>query len=148
MGIFSRNVTPENTHGAKTIVSIGCEIRGEIGCPGNVHIDGLIDGHLHVDQAITIGKEGRLLGNAETNQLFVSGEFVGQANCRQLIIMPGGRFCGELTCESLTIEDGGRFEGNCVHKPFCPTTESDSTATVALTVDRTRDNSPLLQSQV
>ncbi|WP_407645330.1 bactofilin family protein [Halothiobacillus diazotrophicus] len=111
-------------------------------------MDGLIDGHLHVAQTITIGKEGRLYGNANTEHLFVAGEFVGLANCRQLTILPGGRFNGELSCESLTIEDGGRFEGNCTHKSFLPTPVAEPGAPEdASALDRARDNSHLLQNQ-
>lgn len=144
MGIFSRNAASENAYGAKTIVAVGCEIRGELACPGNIHIDGIVDGRLQVEQSVTVGKEGRFLGNARTDQLFLSGEFIGQAHCRQLVILPGGRYRGELICESLNIEEGGRFEGNCVYQPFHLPTEIEDK--VALTSDRNADNAALLKN--
>jgi len=74
---------------------------------------------------LTVGKEGILSGEAEVDQLLLSGEFQGRVHCRHASILESGLLRGELYCESLTIEEGGHFDGNCAHQPYRPDTRSE-----------------------
>jgi cytoskeletal protein CcmA (bactofilin family) len=111
MAIFDKGNTMAKETNSTTIISKGAKIKGELNLFAKLHIEGEVDGNIISTNMVSIGKDGKILGELQAKKLIVSGVFEGKATCDIVEIVSGGILRGEICMSDLIIEKGGIFEG-------------------------------------
>ncbi len=76
-----------------------------------LHVDGELNGIIHSESIVVIGKNGNLKGELKADKIVVNGYFEGELEADSLEILTGGVVSGNITIKELAIENGGRFNG-------------------------------------
>ena len=97
-----------------TIISADLVVVGDINSPGDVQLEGKIQGDVR-SASLTVGPAGRIEGDVFAESVAVFGEITGKVSARSVLVTATGRVDGGLIVESLTVETGGHFEGHCAH---------------------------------
>ncbi|MDY7095436.1 MAG: polymer-forming cytoskeletal protein [Acidobacteriota bacterium] len=105
----------------------GSNVQGDLHFENTFRIDGKFTGKIVSDGTLVVGEDGRLEGEVEVGQIFVSGRVDGQIKAqRRVQIAPNGQVYADVDTPTLMIEDGALFEGRCTmsarkaHKPSAP----------------------------
>jgi cytoskeletal protein CcmA (bactofilin family) len=103
----------QRTADAITVISAGSIVEGTLRVRGMVQIDGTIDGHLIAEGHVSVGPEGRIVGEVSADQLSVGGKVEGTLHARgHLHVLASGSVHGNARYASLQIERGGVMDGN------------------------------------
>ena len=98
---------------AITVIAAGSVIEGTLRVRGMVQVDGTIDGTLIADGHVSVGPDGRILGEVTADQLSVGGKIEGTINAKGLLhVLASGAVRGSARYASLEIERGGVMDGN------------------------------------
>ena len=111
-GEFESNKTDANT----TIITAGATIKGEFNLSCNLYIDGNLEGTIHSQKEVNIGKNGTVKGNIVTKRLVVQGYIEGSVDAHKVEIKAAGHVKGEISSNELIIESKGIFEGKSIIK--------------------------------
>lgn len=111
MGIFSRSGRARKGVSAKTVIASGCHILGQITLDGDLHVDGTVEGTLAVTH-VSVGKNGRVVGDIQAKHVILSGHVSGQITCEQLELLAGCFLQGDVNCQNLVVEKGAQFIGS------------------------------------
>lgn len=76
-----------------------------------LHVDGELNGIIHSESIVVIGKNGNLKGELQADKIVVNGYFEGQLEANSLEILAGGVVNGDISIQKISIESGGRFNG-------------------------------------
>lgn len=76
-----------------------------------LHVDGELNGIVHSESIVVIGKNGNLKGELKADNIVVNGCFEGDLEADSLEILAGGVVSGNISIKDLAIENGGRFNG-------------------------------------
>lgn len=96
-----------------TVIAAGSVVEGTLRVRGMVQVDGTIDGTLIADGHVSVGPDGRILGEVTADQLSVGGKIEGTLNARgHLHVLASGAVRGNARYASLEIERGGVMDGN------------------------------------
>jgi len=121
MAIFSNNDSKhQNSETGTTIITFGSNINGEISLECNLYIDGTIEGVIRSSKEITVGNNGKILGEVHTQKLTVHGKVDGNIYADVVNIKPKGFISGMIESSQLIIEPNGFFEGNSKKKETAP----------------------------
>lgn len=85
-----------------------------------LHVDGELNGIIHSESIVVIGKNGNLKGELKADKIVVNGFFEGELEASSLEILTGGVVIGDITINELSIESGGKFNGNSKIKDEVP----------------------------
>lgn len=97
-----------------TIIGAEAKISGTIESQGAIRIDGLLEGEIHSDANIIIGKTGKVKGQIKCNNLTVGGHMEGNADIfSTLSLIETGELVGDIIVKDLDIESGAKFKGTC-----------------------------------
>lgn len=98
---------------AITVIAAGSVVEGTLRVRGMVQVDGTIDGTLIADGHVSVGPDGRILGEVTADQLSVGGKVEGTINAKgHLHVLASGAVRGNARYASLEIERGGVMDGN------------------------------------
>lgn len=98
---------------AITVIAAGSVVEGTLRVRGMVQVDGTIDGHLIADGHVSVGPDGRIVGEVTADQLSVGGKVEGKLNAKGLLhVLASGAVRGNARYASLEIERGGVMDGN------------------------------------
>ncbi len=111
MGILKRNVSAQSSRTAVTIVARGNQMQGELNLTGKLHVDGMLEGRIHSEDDLTVGRQGVVRGNIRARQVTVSGVLEGELYCESLHIEKGGRVHANVSSDELIIEPKASFVG-------------------------------------
>ena len=101
------------SEGAITVIAAGSVVEGTLRVRGMVQIDGTIDGTLVADGHVSVGPDGRVVGEITADQLSVGGKIEGTINAKgHLHVLASGSVRGNARYASLEIERGGVMDGN------------------------------------
>ena len=83
-------------------------VKGEITGREDLFIDGEVHGKIRLDEAkLTIGPDGRVMGDIEAREVVVRGEFKGNIKGPERVQIAGsGRATGEISARLISIEEG------------------------------------------
>lgn len=114
MAIFNKGgVVPTTSSGSETtVISSGARIEGKFYFASMLHVDGELNGIIHSESIVVIGKNGNLKGELKADKIVVNGFFEGELEASSLEILTGGVVIGDITINELSIESGGKFNGN------------------------------------
>ncbi|BCD45945.1 bactofilin family protein [Helicobacter suis] len=110
MAIFT-NDHKQPTNGSATIIAQGTKFKGEVNIDCHLHIDGELEGIVHSESTVVIGKNGVVMGDIFAARLVVSGKFNGNAQADVIEIMPLGYVDGKIVSSELIIERKGILAG-------------------------------------
>lgn len=97
---------------AETVLNQGTEFTGSVRVKGPVHIHGLIDGDVHCEDHLVIGREGVVRGNVSARLVSISGRVDGRVDAVERVeLLDTANLTGEIFCPRFTVVDGAIFEG-------------------------------------
>ena len=111
MAIFSSGDKMEVSYSEATVVAKGTVIRGEVDVKCKLHIDGKVEGSVISNSTVTIGTTGEVKGSVFAESLVVSGELLGNADCKNVEILANGKVIGDILSSNLVLESKSHFEG-------------------------------------
>ncbi|MGR5238325.1 bactofilin family protein [Vibrio alfacsensis] len=150
MGIFNQNRGTTRRSAASTLIAKGCAVSGELKVENDIHIDGILNGQLHVEGTLVVAESGRVKGDIFAKQLIVNGIIDGNCHAEHIQVLEKGRVSGKIWSNNLSIEPGGKFFGEAAELPdkevvtlkskdkktaAVRTQEAQATATVTATND-------------
>ncbi len=78
----------------------------------SLRIDGVLEGEVDVDAAVTVGPDGLLSAPSRVRSLDVEGEVRGAVTASDAVaIHAGGRLLGDVRARRIAIDDGGSLQG-------------------------------------
>src|SRR5712664_471040 len=88
-------------------------LKGEISGNEDVHIDGTVEGLVHLDERkLTVGATARLTADIIAGEVIVYGIVKGNRGKGKVEIKKDGSVNGDLTTAQIIIEDGAYFKGS------------------------------------
>lgn len=101
------------TAGSTTIIAAGSVVEGTLRVRGMVQVDGTIEGTLIAEGHVSVGPEGRIVGEVTADQLSVGGTVEGTILARNhLHVLASGSVRGDARYTSLEVERGGVMDGS------------------------------------
>jgi cytoskeletal protein CcmA (bactofilin family) len=99
--------------GAQSMIGKSLVIKGEITGAESIHIEGTVEGSIHLpDDRVTIGPGGRVAADITALDIVVQGELTGSCEAsNHLYVRQGGSFCGDIVTARISVEDGAYLTG-------------------------------------
>ncbi|MCL1078193.1 polymer-forming cytoskeletal protein [Parashewanella spongiae] len=101
----------KHTSAELTYIAPGTKVTGETVFAGDALIGGRLIGTITSKCKIIIEEDGRVDGEVDCVEVFISGHFNGKLHCDKLTITNSGIFEGEVSSASIEISEGGQFIG-------------------------------------
>lgn len=99
--------------GSTTVIAAGSVVEGTLRVRGMVQVDGTIQGTLIAEGHVSVGPEGRIVGEVTADQLSVGGKVEGTILARShLHVLASGSVRGDARYTSLEVERGGVMDGS------------------------------------
>lgn len=96
-----------------TVIAAGCIVEGSLRVSGMVQVDGTVDGTLSADGHVSVGPDGKILGELRTDQLSIGGTVDGALHVRgHLHVLASGVVKGTAAYASLEVDRGGVMDGS------------------------------------
>lgn len=92
----------------------GLHVKGEISGNEDLHIDGTVEGLIHLEERkLTVGASAKLTADIIAREVVVYGSVKGNLQAKDRIeIKKDGSVNGDLTTARIMIEDGAYFKGS------------------------------------
>ena len=97
--------------GAKSIISPGLAITGNLESAGEVEIGGTVEGDIRA-QRVAIEDQASVKGAIYAENVTLSGSVEGRIEARHVSITSSGRLAGDVVHEKLEIEAGAHIDGH------------------------------------
>ncbi len=95
-----------------TVIARGVKVEGDFHSPGDVVIEGDVEGKITIDGVLTIGPESNVKADVKANDASVAGHLEGNvAVKKRLELKSTASIIGDVTCEVVAIESGARLHG-------------------------------------
>jgi cytoskeletal protein CcmA (bactofilin family) len=105
--------SPAPTVATLTVVSADAALEGDLRVAGALRVDGAVFGNVTAEGDMSVGPEGRILGEVRAKNLSVFGRIDGIAHVRgHLYVRRGGLMRGHARYMTLQIERGGVMDGS------------------------------------
>jgi cytoskeletal protein CcmA (bactofilin family) len=110
--MFGKKQQASGARGAVTVIAAGSTIEGTLRVRGLVQIDGTVDGQVLVEGQVSIGPEGKVIGNVQADDLVVGGHVDGSLGARRhLHVLSTGIVHGDASYTTLQVDRGGVMDG-------------------------------------
>ena len=116
MAIFKNKETTTNHSKQTAIISQGVTIKGNLDLSAKLHVEGVIEGNINSNNEISIGKDGKIIGELVAKKLIINGRFEGKAECDVIEVLEGGVLHGDIVIQNIVIEPNGCFIGTSTLK--------------------------------
>ncbi len=93
-----------------SLISADLAVTGNLVSPGDLHIDGTVDGDIHC-QSLTIGPSATVTGNIFATDVLIRGALVGGIEARSVTLGRTAQVNGDILHETIAIEAGAVLEG-------------------------------------
>ncbi len=93
-----------------TIIPPGMTITGSLSSPGDVHVEGKIDGDITCRELTLTGRP-MIKGSIKADTVRIGCAFDGQVQAKKVALTMGARVTGYIDYETLELEPGASFEG-------------------------------------
>jgi cytoskeletal protein CcmA (bactofilin family) len=100
---------------AETACTIGkgIQIRGNMSGSGDLIIEGRVEGHIALQDHLTVEDSGTVVADIESRELTVNGKMSGNIDAGERVsISSTATIIGDIRAPRVVIEDGARFRGN------------------------------------
>ena len=114
--------------GERATIGRSITIRGEVSGDEDLLIQGQVDGSVELkEQAVTVGREGKVKANITGRMVTVEGEVEGNLRADdQVILRSSAKVQGDITAPRVVLEDGATFRGGI--DMGTPSTKGDKAA--------------------
>lgn len=104
---------PAPVTGERATIGRSITIKGEVSGDEDLLIQGQVDGSVDLkQQAVTVGREGKVKAHITGRMVTVEGEVEGNLNAdEQVILRSSARVQGDITAPRVVLEDGATFRG-------------------------------------
>jgi cytoskeletal protein CcmA (bactofilin family) len=111
--------------GSKTTLQAETRITGTVSGPGDLFLEGRVDGDITLDGLLFVGEKAAVQGKIAVGNMVLAGQVQGQVVVREKIeIRESARLKGNVVCMKIAIAEGAFMDGE-VHthkgKPLAPT---------------------------
>lgn len=97
-----------------TVIGPGASVHGGIEAPGNMRVDGSVQGDCECAGCLAVGEGGRIEGNIKAQYVFVSGTVMGNISAfGEVTLTCKSKVDGDITARALKVDEGACFEGHC-----------------------------------
>lgn len=97
---------------AVTVIAAGSVIEGTLRVRGMLQVDGVIEGMLVAEGHVSVGPDGRIMGEVSADDLSIGGKVEGTIRARgHLHVLSTGTVRGEARYASLEVDRGGTMDG-------------------------------------
>lgn len=108
----------DQSHDVSAFVGEGVEFKGVISYQGTVRIDGQLEGEIHTDGVLIVGKTAVIDAKVEAGTIICQGRIIGNIIARDKIqLMSPAVLNGSVRTPSLSMEEGVLFNGTCEMGP-------------------------------
>jgi cytoskeletal protein CcmA (bactofilin family) len=88
-------------------------IKGEIRAREELLVDGEVEGQLESQSRLTVGPNGKVLGNIKAREVAIFGSVRGNVEVTEKIaIREQGSLVGDIKGAGISIDDGAYFKGS------------------------------------
>jgi len=105
----------DSAFGKEKIVAFigqGVEFKGTIIYKGSVRIDGRLDGELHTEGTLLVGKEAVITAKISAGSVISKGKITGDIKANdKILLLASANMDGSLNTPQLSIEEGVIFNG-------------------------------------
>ena len=104
---------PNSDMQANNILGKGTVITGDVDSPGNIRIEGKVDGNVNCKAKVVMGQSGELIGNIHSQTAEIAGYVKGTLFISEtLILKPSANIEGDIEAGQMTMEPGASFNGS------------------------------------
>jgi cytoskeletal protein CcmA (bactofilin family) len=94
------------------VIASGTTVEGEIGGSASLIVEGVVSGHVRLDNGVAIAVGGLVSGGIRAASIRVAGAVEGDIRGTELIeILASGRVEGDLDAPRVVINPGASFKG-------------------------------------
>jgi cytoskeletal protein CcmA (bactofilin family) len=112
MALFSkRNNTQPIPNHKTTIIAEGSRIKGGLDLLCELFVDGEIEGVITSVHEVTVGTNGRIVGDIKAEKVVIHGKVEGNIDADKVYIQSEGNVSGTIESHELIIEPKGIFQG-------------------------------------
>ena len=95
------------------IIGKGIQIRGNLSGSGDLIVEGRVEGHVALQDHVTVDDSGTVVADIETRELTVNGKMSGNIDASQRVsISSTATVIGDIRAPRILIADGAVFKGN------------------------------------
>ena len=95
------------------VIGPSMTIKGEIHAREELLVDGEVEGLLESQSLLTVGPNGKVLGNIKAREVAIFGSVRGNVEVTEKIaIREQGSLIGDIKCAGISIDDGAYFKGS------------------------------------
>ncbi|MDR1405769.1 MAG: polymer-forming cytoskeletal protein [Prevotellaceae bacterium] len=92
----------------------GTEVVGNINTPGDIRLDGSLDGNITAKGKVVVGNTGRTKGEIVGRTTDIFGQVEGTLNISEIISLKStSNVKGSIVTAKISIEAGAIFNGTC-----------------------------------
>jgi cytoskeletal protein CcmA (bactofilin family) len=110
--MFGNSKQKQAASGSITVIAAGSVVEGTLRVKGMLQLDGTIQGILLAEGHVSVGPDGKILGDVTGDNLSIAGRIEGTVNARgHLHVLSSGVVQGGARYASLEVERGGVMDG-------------------------------------
>ena len=107
-------VEPPVTAGLVGYLYKGSRVSGQLNFQGPARIDGIVEGEIHCQGALTIGESAEVKAKITAQLVVVHGKVEGNVSAKEKIeLIAPARLIGNIDTPRLIITEGVVFDGDC-----------------------------------
>ncbi|MDP6692448.1 MAG: polymer-forming cytoskeletal protein [Alphaproteobacteria bacterium] len=110
---------------APSLISTDLEIAGNLNTPGEVQLDGKVEGDV-ICGKLVIGEKASIAGQIEADEVVVRGRVAGRIKAKDVRLAKTAHVNGDIWHDSLAIEAGAFLDGHCKRNDAAPVAEAVS----------------------
>lgn len=94
-------------------VGVGVEFKGVIRYNGTLRIDGKVEGEIHTDGVLLVGKDAVLTAKVSAGTVISKGKITGDISAKEKVrLLSPAILNGSVKAPTLSMEEGVLFNGN------------------------------------
>ncbi len=106
-----QNLIKRNENSPPSLLSSDLFIKGNLTTNGDIQIEGGVEGNIKAN-LLTIGKEAKIKGELNTEELIVNGHVSGTIRSKKVTLTSSAKVEGDIIHQTIAIETGAHFEGS------------------------------------
>ncbi|MBT4489111.1 MAG: polymer-forming cytoskeletal protein [Rhodospirillaceae bacterium] len=103
-----------------SLVSTDLEISGNLQTPGEIQLDGTVEGDITCGK-LMVGEKASITGHIEADEVVIRGKIMGRVKARSVHLANTAHVTGDIWYDSLAIEAGAFLDGHCKRNDAPPT---------------------------
>ena len=115
--------TPISGRSIPSLVSSELEIEGNLTTPGELQLDGTIEGDVTCEK-LMVGERASVTGRVQANEVVIRGKIIGNVKANNVEMAKTAHVIGDIWHDTLAIDAGAFLEGHCRHNDGKPVTNA------------------------